>query len=119
MTYKDDPKVKVFYPKEEILKENEGDDGTQDSWFGLLEYDGKYAVDYNYYVDGYDGEVENYSRFYGCFPNGKGDIVIDPDFYSECCYIIDFDDPEWKEKLLQEAYEFLINEVLKGGEIYE
>ena len=117
MNYKDDPKVKAFYPTKKILKADGSD--TFDNWFGLLEYDGKYAVDYNYYVDGYDGEFEDYSTFYGCFPDEEGNILIDVNFYYEDRYQIDFKDPEWKEKLLQAAYEFLINEVLKAGENHE
>lgn len=97
ISYKDDPKVKVFDVTEDTFKEEELDGGYFDTWFGLIEYDDKYAVDFNYYIDGYSGEHEDYSCFYGCFPNEKGDIIIDLDCYSDD-YEIDFSNPEWKDK---------------------
>ena len=117
MTYKDDPKVKIMIEDltEEKVKDEIGDDGCADAWYSIIEYDGKYAVDYNFYIDGYDGEVDDYSTFYGCFPDKNGYIIL-MNLWCEERYNINFSDPKCKDKLIEAAYKFLINEVLKEKE---
>ena len=113
VSYKNDPKVKVFDGELSAEYFGEDDNGYHDEWYGLIEYGDDFAVDFNYFVDEEDkGIFKDCSRFYGCFFNDhSGYIEVDTNCYSDV-YKIDFDDPEWKDKLIQAAYEFLINRVI-------
>lgn len=98
-SYKDDPDLQVWEHTQESLTKESWEDGA-DTWVSLLEKGG-FAVDYNYCIN--DGDI--YSALYGCFADSAGDISVDADCYKH--YKVDFSDLEWKEKLLQEAYQFL------------
>lgn len=104
-SYKDDPKVKVFDEEITEVELTEEDD----VWYGILEYDdGRYAVDYNCYRNYNTGEKRG--LFYMCFPNRNGYLETDLSTGSSL-YVINFDDPDWKEILIQTAYEFMLKSI--------
>ena len=74
---------------------------TPDTWYGLVEIPGKFAVDYNYYID----EGEQNSALYPCFPDDNGNLHVDANTWRG--YNVDFSDPDWKRKLTGEALEYL------------
>ena len=72
-----------------------------DGWWGLIEDGNEYAVDYNYYF--YDDEW--HGCFYACFQEDNGSFYTDTSVSRN--YDVDFEDVDWKEKLIKEALDFL------------
>ena len=72
-----------------------------DGWWGLIEDGNEYAVDYNYYF--YDDEW--HGCFYACFPEDDGSFYTDTSVSRN--YDVNFEDEDWKEKLIKEALDFL------------
>lgn len=95
-SYKYDPDVKVY-----DISLTESYFEEDDEWYGIIEK-GDHAVDFNYYVE----RGEQQSAFYPCYMGEDGYINVDTSQWKY--YNVDFTDSNWKEKLIQAAYEYLI-----------
>ena len=87
------PYLVTFTPTKELL--------GGDSWFMVVEYAAKYAVEFNYTI-----ENDNCTgKFYGWFPTEDGELSMNED----CCksYSFSLNDTDWPTNLINAATEFL------------
>lgn len=105
--------IKIFdVTKEDLTME-------EDVWWGIVESSNGYAVDINYFTteeywdDDTFVEEEQYCYLYPCYPDKDGIPHIDTSEWIS--YDLNFDDPLWKEKLVDTARDYLM-EIIKEDE---
>ena len=105
--------IKVFDVEKEYLTMEE------DVWWGIVESDNGYAVDINYFTteEYWDNdtlvEEEQYCYLYPCYPDENGVPYINTSKWIS--YDLNFDDPAWKEKLIDATTHYLM-EIIKEDE---
>lgn len=93
-------KTTIYIPTKEELTEE------PDTWWGLIEHDDGYGVDYNWCVeDDGSGETDDCSALYPCYRASNGDWWTD---YNNCePYIINFDEDSWFDSLMETVTKYL------------